>query len=503
MRLVKQFQKGIEKSDAASDANAASAASAAHAARAAVDAGRDKVCGRDASGVAQAWCAVMRVCATASDCTIATETSEKVRRIWETETDDMSRDFGFDRMMHHAVNGHANNLDAPAAPAAKAATASSTTSTTTTTPPPLSCAAMGQMWCDSLARCASAAVCADADEDATSVPVRPAARPASVLKPTKAAEAEDKTMAEAKEAAKAAKAAAAKAAAAANAANAAAASTSDDAEKEVESVLKEVEAKKEARAEKEVTEVTDFTGAPTCPCLESSKVFNALKTSGYVDGNGSILLKGIPGIADGPQPVWPMDRNGRQGGAVYGGGSCMDHDQPLPPSCADNTGRKLADSPAWCLTSWCFVDAASCDRENALSAYFPAAKLMYSYDTCGSEDTFTAVKFGATLTMTNPTPARKQAAADALKGSVAKSLGLDLTAVTVTVIDEATTPAAAVGGVGGVGAVGGVGGVGGATKDAAAFLERRAGGGRQRSSSRSPSGSRRSPMRPPPRPRPL
>ena len=45
-----------------------------------------------------------------------------------------------------------------------------------------------------------------------------------------------------------------------------------------------------------------------------------------------------------------------------------------------------------------------------------------------------AVKFGATLTMTDPTPERKQAAAAALKSSVVKSLGLAASAVTVKVI---------------------------------------------------------------------
>ena len=122
-----------------------------------------------------------------------------------------------------------------------------------------------------------------------------------------------------------------------------------------------------------------------CPCLESSKVFSALNTSGYVDGNGNIVLEGVP------QPLYPTDRDGRKGGAVYGGGSCMSHDQQLPPSCADATGIPLANAPAWCLRSWCFVDTASCDRTNTLSAYFPAAKLMYSYDTCGSEDLYSKV----------------------------------------------------------------------------------------------------------------
>ena len=122
-----------------------------------------------------------------------------------------------------------------------------------------------------------------------------------------------------------------------------------------------------------------------CPCLESSKVFSALNTSGYVDGNGNIVLEGVP------QPLYLTDRDGRKRGAVYGGDSCMSHDQQLPPSCADATGIPLANAPAWCLRSWCFVDTASCDRTNTLSAYFPAAKLMYSYDTCGSEDLYSKV----------------------------------------------------------------------------------------------------------------
>ena len=151
-----------------------------------------------------------------------------------------------------------------------------------------------------------------------------------------------------------------------------------------------------------------------CPCLESSKVFSALNTSGYVDGNGNIVLEGVP------QPLYLTDRDGRKRGAVYGGDSCMSHDQQLPPSCADATGIPLANAPAWCLMSWCFVDTASCDRTNTQSAYFPAAKLMYSYDTCGSEDLY-----GSTVSTWNPIPNEKRRQARLQAMSTARTSRLD------------------------------------------------------------------------------
>lgn len=155
-------------------------------------------------------------------------------------------------------------------------------------------------------------------------------------------------------------------------------------------------------------------GAITCPCLEAFKVFHALNTSGYVDGNGNIVLEGVS------QPLYPADRNGRKIGAVYGGGSCMSHDQQLPPSCADATGIPLANAPAWCLASWCFVDTASCDRANTLSRYFPAAKLMYSYDTCGSEDLYSKVS-----NTWNPIPNEKRMQARLQAMSIARTSRLD------------------------------------------------------------------------------
>ena len=126
-------------------------------------------------------------------------------------------------------------------------------------------------------------------------------------------------------------------------------------------------------------------GAASCPCLKSAKVFDILQTSGYIDTNGAIKSTGVP------QPLWPADRNGRDGGAVYGGGSCMKHDQHLPPVCADGMGRPLVDAPEWCSRSWCYVDTANCGLGNTLSRDFATAALAYSYDTCGFMDAYSAV----------------------------------------------------------------------------------------------------------------
>ena len=122
-------------------------------------------------------------------------------------------------------------------------------------------------------------------------------------------------------------------------------------------------------------------GADNCPCLESHQVYDRLRDTGYVDRNGDLSVMGTS------QPLWPSDRDGQ----TYGGDSCASHDNYLPPPCGDDTGRPLAGAPSWCAKSWCYVDSSTCALATTASTYFPAAKLTYSYATCGDRDTFSAV----------------------------------------------------------------------------------------------------------------
>mmetsp|Transcript_114766 Transcript_114766/g.325536 ORF Transcript_114766/g.325536 Transcript_114766/m.325536 type:complete len:435 (+) Transcript_114766:60-1364(+) len=75
------------------------------------------------------------------------------------------------------------------------------------------------------------------------------------------------------------------------------------------------------------------------------------------------------------------------------GSSCQAWDSQRHPDCQSSS------SPSWCRSSWCYVDAASCDLRGAQApevslylqdARFQGRQLYYSYATCGSTDTWTA-----------------------------------------------------------------------------------------------------------------
>ena len=124
-------------------------------------------------------------------------------------------------------------------------------------------------------------------------------------------------------------------------------------------------------------------GAGNCPCYSSSQVYDIMNAASYINGDGHLTSKDVP------RPLWPAARNGPPG-AFYGGDSCINHDEKLPTTCADDTGNPLADAPSWCSSAWCWVNPDNCARQKTLSAYFPSPKLTYSFATCGGTDTYSA-----------------------------------------------------------------------------------------------------------------
>jgi len=73
------------------------------------------------------------------------------------------------------------------------------------------------------------------------------------------------------------------------------------------------------------------------------------------------------------------------------GGSCRNWDDDVHPMC-----KGAGEKPSWCSRSWCYVDPCSCDMGTPpkVTMYLPWAtftgkSLYYSYETCGSNDTFT------------------------------------------------------------------------------------------------------------------
>jgi len=73
------------------------------------------------------------------------------------------------------------------------------------------------------------------------------------------------------------------------------------------------------------------------------------------------------------------------------GATCQAWDQGRHPECA-----RGKDSPKWCKERWCYVDPCACNLEEKpkVTMYLPEStftgkSLYYSYETCGSKDSFT------------------------------------------------------------------------------------------------------------------
>jgi len=107
-------------------------------------------------------------------------------------------------------------------------------------------------------------------------------------------------------------------------------------------------------------------GRPKCRCI------------------GFAGLSGTTEIAfkDGVQAEYPADM----------GTSCSTWDVDRHPACVGDN------APGWCKASWCYVDPCDCELPGKtvpkISAYLPEAtftgkNLYYSYETCGSADTWT------------------------------------------------------------------------------------------------------------------
>eukprot|EP01043_Picozoa_sp_COSAG02_P028160 COSAG02_NODE_1694_length_11277_cov_36.084855_8_plen_1845_part_00 len=80
---------------------------------------------------------------------------------------------------------------------------------------------------------------------------------------------------------------------------------------------------------------------------------------------------------------------------AYGMDSCAAHDNIRQPYCADEQGNPLPDSPSFCDSHWCFVDANNCDVASDPSSYFMGSRptLHYSYEACSSVNEFACTDF--------------------------------------------------------------------------------------------------------------
>ena len=85
-------------------------------------------------------------------------------------------------------------------------------------------------------------------------------------------------------------------------------------------------------------------------------------------------------------------------GPSYGVGTCAAHDETKQPFCS------VANPPAWCSRSWCYVDTGTCDMglPPFQSVYFN--NLFYSYQTCGTENSFDSQFRDSTSSTARPLP---------------------------------------------------------------------------------------------------
>ena len=123
------------------------------------------------------------------------------------------------------------------------------------------------------------------------------------------------------------------------------------------------------------------TGLAECPCID-----------GWSDQDEAALQR----MADSDSSCIEIenDSNGTYSGCVpftsglrYGSSRCNAWDQQLPycteSSCSENL--------KWCSDQWCYVDFRNCAK-NVLSyksSFWPSLSLQYSYQTCGSLDSWT------------------------------------------------------------------------------------------------------------------
>jgi len=114
---------------------------------------------------------------------------------------------------------------------------------------------------------------------------------------------------------------------------------------------------------------------PECPCLDES-VHNETKR---IEGNNGCLDT---------TPISLNRETNIQEAFCYPehyGVGCETHDVDLDPNC-----KGEADDPSYCSQSWCYIDPDKChsSANNTFSRSVLYSHLFYSYDTCGSDDTF-------------------------------------------------------------------------------------------------------------------
>ena len=125
-------------------------------------------------------------------------------------------------------------------------------------------------------------------------------------------------------------------------------------------------------------------------------------------------MDGVLTVYETPEPLYPIVRTGSREGETFGGDVCASHDQHLPPTCADDSGKPLVGAAGWCVNAWCWVDQDNCAVANTnFESNFPLTKMHWSYETCGD---------GAIATVPIPSIQAPQSCDDELRTSCASGM---------------------------------------------------------------------------------
>merc|ERR1719240_2608986 len=135
-------------------------------------------------------------------------------------------------------------------------------------------------------------------------------------------------------------------------------------------------------------------GTPGCPCVNELAQLSPYR---YPPNNKAKDCPFLFGATNSDECVpWTLSQvEGVPDPAVdpIYGSYCAAWDVVATGTCYDAKKKEpKKDAPSWCLDSWCYVDAATCNAGDVTpTMFFPGTDLAYSYNTC--VDPVPAVQF--------------------------------------------------------------------------------------------------------------
>lgn len=128
---------------------------------------------------------------------------------------------------------------------------------------------------------------------------------------------------------------------------------------------------------------TVSTGKPTCKCLGALPDTIVRKKCTYDHAYAGECV--TPSGLTSNFTSYPADF----------GATCKIHKDPGMQACYDLTKyppveKPKSDQATWCFQAWCYVDPCNCDLGDPTKSDFFPGVLHYSYETCGTKNSYTA-----------------------------------------------------------------------------------------------------------------